>query len=53
MQLVPHKKLKTPVTLEQIKNDPNLESISLLKQQRLSVAPITAEEFVYIGKLAQ
>jgi len=53
VQLVPHKKLKTPVTLEQIKNDPNLESISLLKQQRLSVAPITAEEFVYIGKLAQ
>lgn len=51
VEVVPYKKLNTPITLSQIKNDPKLQNISLLKQQRLSVAPITAEEFEYITSL--
>lgn len=47
----PYKKLKTPITLEDIKADKNLATISLLKQQRLSVAPITKKEWEYIVKL--
>ncbi len=52
VELIPHKKLDTPITLDQIKNDPQLQNISILKQQRLSVAPITAEEFEYINQLS-
>ena len=51
VEVVPYKKLHIPVTLEQIKNDPKLQNISLLKQQRLSVAPITEQEFTYIQSL--
>lgn len=48
VEIIPYQKLEKPITLAQIKNDPNLQNISLLKQQRLSVAPITAEEFEYV-----
>ncbi len=48
----PLKTLQQSVTLEQIKSDPNLSTISLLKQQRLSVAPITQTEFDYIINLS-
>lgn len=53
VEVQPYKKLNTPVTLEQIKQDPNLQNISLLRQQRLSVAPITAEEFKYILEVSR
>lgn len=46
------KPVKTPVTLAQIKADPALESMALIKQSRLSVSPVTAEEWHYICKLA-
>lgn len=48
---MPYQKLARPVTLAQIKEDPHLQDISLLKQQRLSVAPITEEQFEYIMNL--
>lgn len=51
VEVSPYKKLVKSVTLEQIKNNPNLTDISLLRQQRLSVAPITTEEFRYIQSL--
>lgn len=51
VEIIPYKKLDTPVTLEQIKKDPQLQNISLLKQQRLSVASITENEFEYILSL--
>lgn len=35
--------LKTPVTLAQIKNDPRLEHLALVRQSRLSVTPIDAK----------
>lgn len=52
VEVVPEKALKHPVSLEQIKADKKLQNISLLKQQRLSVGPITKEEYEYIITLA-
>ena len=42
---------ETPVTLAQIKASEELEDISLVRQSRLSVAPITAEEWGIICKM--
>lgn len=53
VEVQPFKALKHPVTLEHIKSDKNLQNISLLKQQRLSVAPMTKEEYEYIMTLAK
>lgn len=49
----PLQSLQRSVSLEQIKSDPNLATISLLKQQRLSVAPITQAEYKYILELSK
>jgi predicted RNA-binding protein with PUA-like domain len=53
VDIIPYQKLNNAISLEKIKQDPYLSSISLLKQQRLSVAPITPEEYEYIIKLSQ
>lgn len=42
--------LKTPVKLAQIKADPRLENIALIRQSRLSVMPITNTEWEIILK---
>jgi predicted RNA-binding protein with PUA-like domain len=47
------KPFKTPVTLAQIKSDTRLEYIALIRQSRLSVMPITKDEWNIICKLAQ
>jgi predicted RNA-binding protein with PUA-like domain len=44
-------KLPTPVTLAQIKADPKLSEMVLVKNSRLSVQPVTPEEWAYIAKL--
>ncbi len=36
---------KTPVTLDQVKSDERLADMALVKQSRLSVQPVTAEEW--------
>lgn len=41
VELKPVKPLKTPVTLEQIKADPRLADLPLIKQSRLSTQPVT------------
>lgn len=43
--------LPNPVTLEQIKADPALAKMTLLRQGRLSVSPLTRGEFERIVKL--
>jgi predicted RNA-binding protein with PUA-like domain len=43
--------LPRPVTLAQIKADPALAKIALLRQSRLSVMPLTRGEFGHIMKL--
>ena len=47
------KPLKNPVTLAQIKEDPKLKDMALLKQSRLSVSPVKKTEWDYILKLTQ
>lgn len=44
----PKKKLKKAVGLAQIKSDPVLANMQLVKLQRLSVSAVTADEFEYI-----
>ena len=46
------KKLKYPVTLDRIKKNKKLQKISLIKQSRLSVMPLTIKEFKEIIKLS-
>lgn len=50
VDLKPIKKLKNPVTLKEIKEDPELEGISLVRLGRLSVHSITPQEFKHIVK---
>ena len=45
VDLVPVRALKKPVSLEAIKADPVLKSMPLVKQSRLSVTPLTREQF--------
>jgi predicted RNA-binding protein with PUA-like domain len=42
------KSMQIPVTLEQIKTDPRLTEMVLVKNSRLSVQPVTAEEWAII-----
>jgi len=46
------KKLKKTVSLEEIKNTPKLSSIALIKQSRLSVMPLTKDEWDIILKMS-
>jgi predicted RNA-binding protein with PUA-like domain len=46
------KPVVTPVTLEQIKSDPRLTEMILVKNSRLSVQPVTAEEWKIVCGLA-
>ena len=43
--------MKTPVPLKQIKADPALENMALIKQSRLSVCPVRSDEWHHICKL--
>jgi len=45
--------LKEPVTLADIKADPKLAEMSLLRRSRLSVVPVERTEFNYILKLGK
>ena len=45
VDLKPVKPLGRPVTLEQIKKVPELEDIPLIRHTRLSVMPLTEEEY--------
>lgn len=43
--------LKKPVTLARVKEDPQLQEMALVKSMRLSVQPVTEEEWAYICAL--
>ena len=47
------KKLKKPVSLEQIKSTPKLVNIALIKQSRLSVMPLKKTEWDTIIKISE
>lgn len=53
VKVKPVRLLERPVSLKEIKADPALADMELVKQSRLSVAAITAEEWKYILKLAK
>lgn len=46
------KTLPRPVTLDQIKADPRLQHLSLVRQSRLSVMPIDSESWALLCKMA-
>lgn len=52
VDLKPVKKLPKPVTLAQMKADIRLEKLGLIKQGRLSVSPVTVEEWGVIEEMA-
>ena len=52
VDLKPHKKLKKPVTLAQVKADKRLTNMALVRLGRLSVQPVTDEEWKIIMELA-
>ena len=47
------KKLKRPVSLEEIKSATKLSNIALIKQSRLSVMPLTKNEWDIIIKISE
>ena len=52
VEITPDKKLKKPVTLAQVKSDKRLSNMILVRYSRLSVQPVTAEEFAIIQELS-
>ena len=53
VDLAPVKRLKRPVSLAEIKNRPELADMALLKLSRLSVTPVTRQEFELILKMSE
>ena len=52
VDLKPHKKLKKSVTLAQVKQDGRLDNMALVRLGRLSVQPVTEEEWAIVMELA-
>jgi predicted RNA-binding protein with PUA-like domain len=53
VDLVPHEKLSSPVSLSAIKADPKLSELELIRRPRLSVVPVSAAHFKRILTLAK
>src|SRR4051812_15351020 len=53
VDIKPAKRLKNPVTLEMIKKEPDLREIALIRQSRLSVMPLSKDEFEVIVALSR
>jgi predicted RNA-binding protein with PUA-like domain len=51
VDLAPIKPLRRPVTLSEIKKNPRLKKMPLVRLARLSVSPVTADEFQIIIKM--
>jgi predicted RNA-binding protein with PUA-like domain len=49
----PHKKLKNPVTLAEIKATPSLSNMALIRLGRLSVQPVLEEEWEIIMAISE
>lgn len=52
VRVEPVRKLERPVTLKAIKAEPKLAQMELIRQSRLSVCPVRAEEWAKILKMA-
>ena len=53
VDFAPVRQLNHPVTLARIKSDPALQDMALLRLSRLSVQPVTPEEWAYIIALSE
>jgi predicted RNA-binding protein with PUA-like domain len=53
VDLAPEKALAKPVTLDEIKRNPKLKEMALLRLSRLSVQPVTAAQFEEIARMAK
>ena len=53
VRVEPIRKLERPVTLAEIKADPRLSKMELIRQSRLSVAPVRDEEWKVVLDLAR
>jgi len=53
VDIKPVKKLKKPVGMQQIKADPRLKDMALLRLSRLSVQPVTDEEWAIVLEASQ
>ena len=53
VDVVPEKKLPSPVTLAAIKADPAFASFPLVRMSRLSVMPVTDAEWARIEKMSR
>jgi predicted RNA-binding protein with PUA-like domain len=53
VDLAPEKALAKPVTLEEIKRNPKLKEMALLRLSRLSVQPVTSAQFDEILRMAR
>ena len=53
VDLAPEKALPRPVSLDEIKKNPKLKEMALLRLSRLSVQPVTSAEFEEILRMAR
>jgi predicted RNA-binding protein with PUA-like domain len=53
VDVAPEKALPRPVTLDEIKLNPKLKEMALLRLSRLSVQPVTSAEFQEIVRMAR
>ncbi len=53
VELIPKQALKRPVPLEEIKQNPRLREMMLLRLSRLSVQPVTPAEFREIVRMSE
>jgi predicted RNA-binding protein with PUA-like domain len=53
VDIAPEKPLPKPVTLDEIKRNPKLKEMALLRLSRLSVQPVTSAQFDEIGRMAK
>ncbi|MFL6569630.1 MAG: EVE domain-containing protein [Chthoniobacterales bacterium] len=52
VDLAPKKALVSPVTLAEVKTNPKLKEMALLRLSRLSVQPVSADEFAEIVRMS-
>jgi predicted RNA-binding protein with PUA-like domain len=53
VDIAPEKKLKSPITLAQVKADKRLTNMALVKAMRLSVQPVKSEEWDLVIALSE
>jgi predicted RNA-binding protein with PUA-like domain len=53
VDFTPKKPLQRPVTLEEIKGDPKLSKMALVRRSRLSVTPVEPDEFSRVLSLGK